>query len=58
MLVGHLPHLAKLVSLFTAGSPSLQIVEFRYGGVACLEGKTSGSWSILWIIRPDMIPSR
>jgi phosphohistidine phosphatase len=58
MLVGHLPHLAKLVSLLTAGSPEPQIVEFRYGEVVCLEKKTSGSWSILWIIRPDIIPSR
>jgi phosphohistidine phosphatase len=57
MLVGHLPHLTKLVNLLTVGSSELQIVEFRYGGVVCLERKAGGSWSILWIIRPDIIPA-
>jgi phosphohistidine phosphatase len=57
MLVGHLPHLTKLVSLLTVGSSEFQIVEFRYGGVVCLERKAGGSWSILWIIRPDIIPA-
>lgn len=56
MLVGHLPHLSKLVSLLTVGNPEPQIIEFRYGGVVCLERKADGSWSILWIIRPDIIP--
>ena len=58
MIVGHLPHLAKLASLLTFGNPEPQIIEFRYGGVECLERKASGSWSILWIIRSDIIPSR
>jgi len=57
MIVGHLPHLAKLASLLTFKSPEPQIIEFSYGGVVCLERKASGSWSILWIIRPDIIPS-
>ncbi|RLG07697.1 MAG: phosphohistidine phosphatase SixA [Thaumarchaeota archaeon] len=56
MLVGHLPHLKKLVSLLLTGRDDLEIVKFRYGGVACLE-KNEG-WSLLWMIRPDILPEK
>ena len=54
MLVGHLPHLKRLVSLLLTGRDDLEIVRFRYAGVVCLE--KDEKWSILWIIRPDMLP--
>jgi len=54
MLVGHLPHLKRLASLLLTGRDDLEIVRFRYAGVVCLE--RDGRWSILWIIRPDMLP--
>jgi len=55
MLVGHLPHLKKLASLLLTGRDDLEIVKFRYGGVVCLERRENGLWSILWIIRPDIL---
>jgi len=54
MLVGHLPHLKRLASLLLTGRDDLEIVRFRYAGVVCLE--KDETWSILWIIRPDMLP--
>ena len=56
ILVGHLPHLKRLASLLLTGREDLEIVRFRYGGVVCLE-KNEG-WSILWMIRPDILPER
>ena len=54
MLVGHLPHLKRLASLLLTGRDDLEIVRFRYGGVVCLE--RDEKWSILWVIRPDILP--
>ena len=56
MLVGHLPHLARLASLLTAGRNDVEVMKFRYGAVACLEKAEGNRWSILWIVRPDTIP--
>ena len=36
MIVGHLPHLGKLISLLITGSDSSQVVNFQQGGVVCL----------------------
>lgn len=57
MLVGHLPHLAKLTSLLLVGDADKELIRFRYGCVVCLERSEAGSWSILWAIRPDLLPS-
>jgi len=54
MLVGHLPHLSKLVSLLLLGEDK-EIIKFAAGGVVCLERDEEGRWTILWTIRPDII---
>ena len=56
MLVGHLPHLRKLASLLLVGRDDLEIVRFRYGGVVCLERDENNLWSLIWFIRPEIIP--
>ena len=56
MLVGHLPHLKKLTSLLLTGREDLELVKFRYSGVLCLERGENELWSIIWILRPDIIP--
>jgi len=53
MLVGHLPHLQRLAGLLLCGDPSRQAVNFRNGGVVCLEKGESG-WSVLWQINPTL----
>ena len=54
MLVGHLPHLARLLSLLLSGEEK-KIVNFETGTVICLKSSEDGSWAIEWIIKPGMI---
>ena len=54
MIVGHLPFLGKLVALLVTGREELEIVEFQYGGVVCLERRAGGSWKIGWMITPRL----
>lgn len=50
MLVGHLPHLAKLAGLLLAGDSDRPVIAFRQGGLVGLEdGPTR--WSV-WLILP------
>ncbi len=56
IIVGHLPHLSKLVSTLICGNPEIEIVKFRYSNMVCLERDDEGKWRILWILRPDIIP--
>jgi phosphohistidine phosphatase len=53
MLVGHLPHLARLASLLLAGDPNKEIVRFRPGVMARLERAERG-WVLGWVLTPDM----
>ncbi len=55
MLVGHIPHLSKLVSLLITGREDEEIARFTTGGIFCLERNEEGRWAILWALRPDMI---
>ncbi len=58
MIVGHLPHLAKLVSLLVAGEILPSMVEFQQGGVVCLQaGMEANQWNIAWMVVPDILPS-
>lgn len=54
MLVGHLPHLAGLVSLLLYGDSRREIVHFVNSGVLCLE-KENDSWSIKWMTVPQLL---
>jgi len=58
MLVGHLPHLSRLVSLLTLKSPEHEIIKFSMGGIVCLERIKPRKWMILWAVIPDMIPDQ
>lgn len=55
LLVGHLPHLAKLVSLLLTDQEIPAIVSFNPGAVACLEKSEGKAWLLNWLISPDMI---
>jgi phosphohistidine phosphatase len=54
MLVGHLPHLSRLVSLLVTGNPEGEIVRFRNAGIVCLTQK-DGKWAIDWVMEPDSL---
>jgi phosphohistidine phosphatase len=54
MLVGHLPHMARLASLLLTGDSEAGVVEFRMGGIVCLK-KEEGKWSLQWMVVPEII---
>ena len=57
MIVGHLPHLGKLISLLITGSDSSQVVSFQQGGVVCLRtNEEEKNWAIAWMLVPEIIP--
>ena len=56
MIVGHLPHLEKLISVLITGSDSSQVVRFQQGGVVCLRThEAEKNWSIAWMLVPEII---
>ena len=55
MIVGHLPFLQKLASYFLAASPQAALVEFRQGGVVCIEQQNQGPWQFAWAVHPDLL---
>jgi len=55
MLVGHLPHLARLASLLLTGNRNRETVRFRNASVACLE-KVEDAWVLLWALSPEVLP--
>ena len=56
MIVGHLPHLAKLTSLLITGSDSNPVVRFQQGGVVCIRYNDEEKvWTIAWMLVPEII---
>lgn len=54
MLVGHLPHLAKLAGLLLCGNKEQMVVDFTMGGIVCLKRFDDGRWAAEWIAVPEM----
>lgn len=54
MLVGHLPHLAKLSSMALCGVEA-KTLDFDAGSIVCLKRSGDGTWAVNWMIRPGMI---
>ena len=52
MLVGHLPHLAKLAGLVLASERDRPVIDFRQGGLVGLEEAPAG-WSA-WLVLPPV----
>ena len=56
MIVGHLPHMAKLTSLLTTGSETASVAAFQQGGVVCLRPVLKEkSWAVAWMLVPEII---
>ena len=55
MLVGHLPHLARLASRLVCGNDKQEVVSFRQGGVVCLERGEEGGWTVSWMQIPELV---
>jgi len=55
LVVGHLPFLERLASLLLAGDTGRVAVAFEPGSVACLERDAGKGWSLVWMIRPELL---
>ncbi len=55
VLVGHLPHLAKLASALLCNDKEKNIVDFKMGSVVCLKRFEDGRWAVEWMIVPELI---
>jgi phosphohistidine phosphatase len=55
MLVGHLPHLAKLSSYLLSGDKEKGIIAFKMGGVVCMKRDDAGTWTLQWMITPEIV---
>lgn len=55
MVVGHLPHLARLAGLLTCGTNGKTVTDFKAGSAACLEWNEDKGWSVLWMVSPGSL---
>jgi phosphohistidine phosphatase len=56
MLVGHLPHLSRLVSRLLGCNPT--VVRFQMGGVVRLDRDDAGEWTVRWVLPPEVLSGR
>ncbi len=54
VIVGHLPHLARLASHLLTGDPKRMPIHFRNAGIVCLRG-AFGKWELEWIVTPEIL---
>jgi len=57
LVVGHLPFMARLVSLLVSGSADADIVSYSPGSIVCLESLDDGHFQVQWMIRPELLRS-
>jgi len=55
MLVGHLPHLSRLVSRLVCKDETRTVVTFRNSGVVALGLDDNNAWSVSWVITPQLL---
>lgn len=55
ILVGHLPHLARLSALILCGDKEKNIIDFKRGGIVCLKKFDDGKWAVGWMIIPEVV---
>ena len=56
MLVGHLPHLSRLVARLVGLPANRQVVRFQMGGVVRLDRDETGQWAVRWVLVPVLLP--
>lgn len=56
LMVGHLPHLSKLVNLLLVQDEEKDVLVFRNGCLVCLERQTDSRWRLVWMITPETVP--
>jgi len=56
MLVGHLPHLSRLVARLVGLPADREVVRFQMGGVVRLDRDETGQWTVRWALIPELLP--
>ncbi len=54
LLVGHLPHLAKLAARLLTGDEQNSVVNFKMAGIVCLR-REKNLWAVDWMMVPELI---
>ncbi len=55
LLVGHLPHLARLAALLLCGNDAREAIMFQNAGIVCLERTDRDDWSVRWMLTPEVV---
>jgi phosphohistidine phosphatase len=55
ILIGHLPHLGRLASLLLCGNAEINALSFKMAGIVCLEREETGTWSLRWMLTPEIV---
>ncbi len=58
ILVGHLPHMAKLATLLLTSCEEPVIITFTPGTVVCLLRSEDKRWSLKWLLSPDLVANK
>ena len=58
LVAGHMPFVGKLVSLLVAAREDANLLDFVPGTAACLERADDGTWSVVCLLRPGLLPGR
>ena len=58
LVVGHLPFMSRLAARLVAGDAEREILAFQPGSLVCLERRELDRWTVLWMLRPDILPRR
>jgi len=55
LLVGHLPHLARLAALLISGDQERSVINFQMAGAVRLRRVKAGQWAVDWLVVPEII---
>jgi len=55
VVVGHLPFMARLLSLLLSDDAERELIRCQPGTVVCLERSEAGAWGINWMLRPELL---
>jgi phosphohistidine phosphatase len=56
LVAGHQPFMGRLASRLLTGRDDAVVLAYQPGSVACLERADDGTWSLQWMLRPDVVP--
>ncbi len=57
LLVGHLPHLSRLVARLLGLEADRTVVQYQMGGVVRMDRDDAGYWVVRWMLVPELLSS-